>query len=62
MPIVVLGDFNSWVDWKSDYEYEPELEGLYLEQEPLLFFVKKHGLLDRMRKDGHINNNGNMLI
>ena len=47
---------------KSDFEYESELEGLYLEQDPLLFFFEKHDLLERVNKDGHTNNNGNKLI
>ena len=47
---------------KTDFEYESELEGLYLEQDPLLFFFDKHDLLERMNKDGYTNNNGNKLI
>ena len=47
---------------KTDFEYEFELEGLYLEQDPLLFFFDKHDLLERMNKDGYTNNNGNKLI
>ena len=35
VPIILLGDFNSRVDLKTDYEYESELEGLYLEQDLL---------------------------
>ena len=59
VPIILLGDFNSRVDWKTDFEYESELESLYLEQDPLLFFFDKHDLLERMNKDGYTNNNGN---
>ena len=60
----MLGDFNSRVGIKSYFEYESELEGLlYPEQDPLLFFFEKHGLLERMNKDGYTNNNyGNKLI
>ena len=47
---------------KTDFEYESELEGLYLEQDPLLFFFDKHDLLERINKDGYANNNGNKLI
>ena len=47
---------------KSDFEYESELEGLYLEQDTLLFFFEKHGLLERANKDGYTHNNGNKLI
>ena len=35
VPIILLGDFNSWIGLKSDFEYESELGGLYLEQDPL---------------------------
>ena len=62
VPIILLGDFNSRVGLKTDFEYESELEGLYLEQDPLLFFFDKHDLLERMNKDGYTNNNGNKLI
>ena len=62
VPIILLGDFNSRIGLKSDFEYESELEGLYLEQDPLLFFFEKHGLLERVNKDGYTNNNGNKLI
>ena len=62
VPIILLGDFNSRIGLKSDFEYESELEGLYLEQDPLLFFFEKHGLLKRVNKDGYTNNNGNKLI
>ena len=34
VPIILLGDFNSRLGLKSDFEYESELEGLYLEQDP----------------------------
>ena len=61
VPIILLGDFNSRVGLKTDFEYESELEGLYLEQDPLLFFFD-HDLLERMNKDGYTNNNGNKLI
>ena len=37
--IVLLRDFNSRVDLKSNFEYEPELVGVYLEQDPSLFFL-----------------------
>ena len=40
VPIILLRDFNSRIDLKSDFEYESEPEGLYLEQDPLLFFLK----------------------
>ena len=33
---------------KTDFEYESELEGLYLEQDPLSFFFDKHDLLERI--------------
>ena len=62
VPIILLGDFNSRVGLKTDFEYESELEGLYLEQDPLLFFFDKHDLLERINKDGYTNNNGNKLI
>ena len=62
VPIMLLGDFNSRVGLKTDFEYESELEGLYLEQDPLLFFFDKHDLLERMNKYGYTNNNGNKLI
>ena len=62
VPIILLGDFNSRVGLKTDFEYESALEGFYLEQDPLLFFFDKHDLLERMNKDGYINNNGNKLL
>ena len=31
-------------------------------QDPLFFFFEKHGLLERVNKDGYTNNNGNKLI
>ena len=62
VPIILLEDFNSRIGLKSDFEYESELEGLYLEQDQLLFFFEKHGLLERMNKDGYTNNNRNKLI
>ena len=62
VPIILLGDFNSRIGLKSDFEYESELEGLYLEQDPLSFFFEKHGLWERVNKDGYTNNNGNKLI
>ena len=62
VPIILLGNFNSRVGLKTDFEYESELEGLYIEQDPLLFFFDKHDLLERINKDGYTNNNGNKLI
>ena len=62
VPIILLGDFNSRVGLKTDFEYESEREGLYLEQDPFVFFFDKHDLLERMNKDGYTNNNGNKLI
>ena len=62
VPIILLGDFNSRVGLKTDFEYESELEGLYLEQNPLLFTFDKHGLLERMNKDVYTTNNSNKLI
>ena len=62
VPIILLGDFNCRIGLKTDFEYEFKLEGLYLEQDPLLFFLDKHDLFERMNKDGFTNNNGNKLI
>ena len=35
--IILLGDFNSRVGFKTDFEYESELKGIYLEQDPVYF-------------------------
>ena len=46
--ILLLDDFNSRLGLKNEFEYiyESELGGLYLEQDLLIFFFVKHGLLE----------------
>ena len=62
VPILLLGDFYSRIGLKSDFENQSELEGLYVKQDPYLFFFEKHGLLEIMNKDVYTNNIGNNVI
>ena len=62
VPIVLLGDFNSRVGLKNDFEYEPDDEEICIDETQMFLYFKEHNLINRVNMDAYVNNNGKRWI